>query len=81
MPSSTSVLVDTSTRFSGLGWSGPPSRVLIAIATGEFQLVLTDYILDELFENPVIFRRTERSRLSVPSGTSSRPSSSMRGSG
>lgn len=48
---STSVLIDTSTLYSGLGWSGPPSRVLVAIATGHFELVLTDYILDELFEH------------------------------
>lgn len=51
MPSSTSVLVDTSTLFSGLGWSGPPARVLVSIATGDFELVLTDSILDELFEH------------------------------
>lgn len=51
MPTSKSVLVDTSTLFSGLGWSGPPSRVLITIAEGRFELLVTDYILDELFEH------------------------------
>lgn len=51
MTSSQAILVDTSTLFSGLGWSGPPSRVLLTIATGEFELVLTDYILGELFEH------------------------------
>lgn len=51
MPSSKKVLVDTSTLFSGLGWSGPPSQVLIAIAEGNFELVVTDYILDELFRH------------------------------
>lgn len=51
MPSTKKVLVDTSTLFSGLGWSGPPSRVLIAIAEGNFELVVTDYILDELFRH------------------------------
>lgn len=51
MPSSLRILVDTSTLFSGLGWPGPPSRVLIAIAEGSFELMLTDYILDVLFEH------------------------------
>lgn len=49
MPNSQTILVDTSTLFSGLGWSGPPAQVLITIAEGEFELILTDYILDELF--------------------------------
>ena len=45
------VLIDTSTLLSGLGWSGPPSQVLVTIANGNFELVLTDYILGELFEH------------------------------
>ena len=51
MKNSRAILVDTSTLFSGLGWSGPPARVLTAIADGDFELVLTDYILGELFEH------------------------------
>ena len=51
MTSSRAILVDTSTLFSGLGWSGPPSQVLITIADGDFELVLTDYILGELFKH------------------------------
>jgi len=51
LTSSRAILVDTSTLFSGLGWSGPPSQVLITIADGDFELVLTDYILGELFEH------------------------------
>lgn len=49
MPSTQRILVDTSTLFSGLGWSGPPAQVLVTITDEEFELVLTDYILDELF--------------------------------
>jgi Arc/MetJ-type ribon-helix-helix transcriptional regulator len=45
------VLIDPSTLLSGLGWSGPPSQVLVTIANGNFELVLTDYILGELFEH------------------------------
>lgn len=51
MTSTRAVLVDTSTLFSGLGWSGLPSQVLVTIAEGSYELVLTDYILDELFEH------------------------------
>lgn len=42
------VLLDTSTLFSGLGWSGPPFRVHLKIHEENFDLILTDYILDEL---------------------------------
>jgi len=42
------VLVDTSTLFSGLGWTGAPFRVLAKIHEEDFELVLIDYIIDEL---------------------------------
>ncbi len=48
MESSKKVLIDTSTLYSGLGWSGSPFKVLMKIYRGDFQLVLTDYILEEL---------------------------------
>lgn len=53
MPSSVKeVLIDTSTLFSGLGWSGPPSDVLLTIySESRYELVLTEYILEELFRN------------------------------
>ncbi len=56
------VLVDTSTLFSGLGWTGAPFRVLAKIHEENFELVLTDYILDELsrhFEDYPIERRED----------------------
>lgn len=59
MPSTRRILVDTSTLFSGLGWSGPPSQVLITITEDDYELVLTDYILDELFAHLQDFE-TER---------------------
>lgn len=51
MKSSKRVLLDTSTLFSGLGWSGPPFLVLLKIHEGNFDLVLTDYILEELSDH------------------------------
>jgi len=42
------VLVDTSTLFSALGWTGAPFKVLVKIYEGNFTLVITDYILEEL---------------------------------
>jgi predicted nucleic acid-binding protein len=49
MMSSRAILIDTSTLFSGLGWFGPPYEVLLRIHGSTAQLVVTDYILDELF--------------------------------
>lgn len=48
MKGSKRVLLDTSTLFSGLGWLGPPFQVLLKIYEEDFELVLTDYILEEL---------------------------------
>ncbi|KXB08309.1 hypothetical protein AKJ56_01560 [candidate division MSBL1 archaeon SCGC-AAA382N08] len=45
------VLLDTSTLFSSLGWTGAPFEVLLKINEGDFKLVLTDYILDELSDH------------------------------
>lgn len=42
------ILLDTSTLFSSLGWEGAPFKVLMKINEKSFELVLTDYILDEL---------------------------------
>lgn len=48
MKSTRKVLVDTSTLFSALGWTGAPFKVLSKIHEDDFKLVLTDYVLDEL---------------------------------
>ena len=72
MKNSRAILVDTSTLFSGLGWSGPPARVLTAIADGDFELVLTDYILGELFEHLRDFPADRREPACDRSSTSSK---------
>ncbi len=62
MKSTRKVLVDTSTLFSALGWTGAPFKVLSKIHEENFKLVLTDYILDELsnhFEDYPIDRRED----------------------
>ncbi len=51
MKNTKKVLVDTSTLFSGLGWTGPPFRVLAKIHEEEFKLILTDYIIEELSDH------------------------------
>ena len=45
------VLLDTSTLFSAHGWSGAPFEALMKINEENFDLVLTDYILDELSDH------------------------------
>jgi predicted nucleic acid-binding protein len=54
MPTSNkkTVLVDTSTLFSGLGWAGVPSDVLLVLYSRDgYFLRLSDRILQELFRN------------------------------
>jgi len=51
MKSTKRVLIDTSTLFSALGWTGAPFRVLAKIHEEDFELVLTDYIIDELSDH------------------------------
>lgn len=46
------MLVDASTLYSGLGWTGPPSDVLLKISgSSDYDLVLSDRILEELFRH------------------------------
>jgi uncharacterized protein len=42
------VVLDTNTIVSGIGWSGPPRAVLIALRLGRHTLVTSPAILDEV---------------------------------
>lgn len=41
-------VLDTNTIVSGLGWGGPPGAVLDAALTGQFEIVTSPTLLDEL---------------------------------
>lgn len=41
-------VVDTNVLVSGIGWSGNPAKILDAAVGGEFILIATDELLDEL---------------------------------
>lgn len=43
-----SVVLDTNTLVSGIGWSGPPSKIVDAVLTGELLLVSSPPLLSEL---------------------------------
>jgi len=42
------VVLDTNTIVSGIGWGGPPRRVLVALREGQHQLVISPDLLAEL---------------------------------
>lgn len=50
-PSSTRVMVDATVLISGSGWPRWPREVLLAGLRGEFQLVLSPYVLREAHRN------------------------------
>jgi putative PIN family toxin of toxin-antitoxin system len=44
----TRAVLDTNTIISGIGWSGPPREILDAAIAGEFALLISPPLLDEL---------------------------------
>lgn len=42
------IVLDVNVLVSGIGWDGPPNRILRACRTGRLRLILTEAILEEL---------------------------------
>jgi len=42
------IVLDTNTLVSAIGWEGPPARILQACRTGQFSLITSPQLLEEL---------------------------------
>lgn len=42
------IVLDTNTLVSAIGWTGPPTRILLACRTGQYSLITSPHLLEEL---------------------------------